>query len=127
VAAILLRSRRRLRRSSSSGVNYKNGTNEPPTCAFGSLSITLTFLKLTDGLGSESSSHDDVSSVLSGKLRTLMGEVSCLGEVSVDVGDGTVSHDDDGMLLQFEFNLVGRGDGEERVVGRIFSGGGLQS
>jgi predicted PP-loop superfamily ATPase len=85
-------------------------------------------LLLTMGLGSESSSsHDVVSSVLIWKLRTLMGDVICFGEaVSVYVGDGTVSEDDDGMLL-LEFNLVAVGDDEERVVGRILSGGGLQS
>lgn len=74
-----------------------------------------------------------VESLLSGKLRTLIGDVNCLGEVREEADDGT-SLLAIGMKLLLLLLLLLRCDdvdekevGDDTLVARIFKGGGLQS
>jgi hypothetical protein len=90
-------------------------------------SLPTSSLLALDGFMSKSSSSPEVvESLLSGKLRTLMGDVNCFGEVRVEEAD------DDGTsllaigmkLLLLLFLLLVVVVGEDT---RIFRGGGLQS
>lgn len=87
-------------------------------------SLTSFAFALDDGFDSESSSQDVVESFLSGKFRTLMGDVSCFGEVKEEADDGT---------SLFEIGMKVRDDdpidvvGDDALVVLIFNGGGLQS
>lgn len=78
-----------------------------------------------NGFISKSSSQEVAESLLSGKLRTLIGDVNCLGEVKDEADDGT-------SLLAIGMKLFRCDDdendvGDDTLVARIFNGGGLQS
>lgn len=76
-------------------------------------------------MSKSSSSQEVVESLLSGKLRTLMGDVNCFGEVRVEEAD-----DDGTSLLAIGMKLLLLLDvdvGEEMLARGILRGGGLQS
>lgn len=73
-------------------------------------------------MSKSSSSQEVVESLLSGKLRTLMGDVNCFGEVRVEEAD-----DDGTSLLAIGMKLLLLLDVDDGEDTRIFRGGGLQS